>query len=438
MLNFISYFHILQLEEYNIGRFLKWCQKNPLGKKLENKKPLVWTEKLRFIAVFSFFCGIAFIFILYKFVGLAFIFFTPLLFFLKFIFIILAVITRFPYEIINKKIVIAKTRNKIIKYKKEGLVVIGITGSFGKTTCKEFLYRILNSYKPTLKTPESYNTLFGIAKVVNLELDLRHKFFVCEMGAYKRGEIKEICKMVIPDYAILTGINEQHLERFKNIENTIKAKFELVEAVGNEENIVLNGDCENVFQNYKTFVKNPHLLFSKNKTINNPNLIGKANKTNALLASEMAKVLKIPESIISTSLSNLKPFSHRLEVRKLESGVTILDDSYNSNIDGFNQALNALSNFKGTKIIATPGIVELGNKTDEVHKNLGEMCDKVCDYIFLVGKSDRVEGLALGIKSKNKIVHLKSIKDLNLEIANLKINPPITVLIENDLPDNYN
>jgi len=150
---------------------------------------------------------------------------------------------------------------------KNNLKVIGITGSYGKTSTKEFLYQILRQKYKVLKTPGSYNTLFGIYKVINHELDARYDFFICEMGAYKIGEIKELCDCVLPDFAILTGINEQHLERFGKIENTIKAKFEIVETLKDKATAAINHADENVeasqllhiFNILKIFINNAQM-----------------------------------------------------------------------------------------------------------------------------------------------------------------------------------
>ncbi|MBU4380752.1 UDP-N-acetylmuramoyl-tripeptide--D-alanyl-D-alanine ligase [Candidatus Parcubacteria bacterium] len=434
---FTDFIHILQLEEYQLIRFIKWSLHNPFGKKLENKKSLVWTEKARFVAVVAIVWYLIIGAGLLEMLGILGAFTSAILLFFPWVFISLAVITRKPYEVINRKITIYKTRKKILSLKSRGLKIIGITGSYGKTTTKEFLYRILKTHFRVLRTPESYNTLFGIAKVVDLELDENYDFFICEMGAYKIGEIKELCYMIPPDFAILTGINEQHLERFKKIENTIKAKFELIEAVKNKAQCLLNRDCRIILDNYQIYTSDPMFYSLGDFKIKNPFLIGKANLTNATGAGKMALLLGVSLNNVRIVLNTLKPIPHRLEIKKLDNDWIILDDSYNSNVDGFKQALEALANFKNhTRIIVTPGIVELGNKTLEIHQTLGKLVNNICDYAVLVGKNERTEMLASTIKNKGKVIFIKSIKDLNETVANLEIKPPV-ILIENDLTDNY-
>lgn len=155
-----------------------------------------------------------------------------------FILFLLALISLFPYEFINKIRVIKKTKNKIKNI--PNLKVIAITGSYGKTTTKEILYQLLKSKYRVLRTPESYNTIFGIAKVVDLELNTNYQFFIAEIGAYKKGEIKTLCKMLEPSYGIITGITEQHLERFKSLRNIISTKFELFDFIKDPKKMVFN------------------------------------------------------------------------------------------------------------------------------------------------------------------------------------------------------
>ena len=109
--------------------------------------------------------------------------------------------------------------------------VVGITGSYGKTSTKYILYQILSQKFNTLMTPDSYNTPMGICKVIRGELTAEHEIFIVEMGAYKRGDIRELCNLASPQIGILTAIGPQHLERFKNIENIAKTKYELIESL---------------------------------------------------------------------------------------------------------------------------------------------------------------------------------------------------------------
>jgi UDP-N-acetylmuramoyl-tripeptide--D-alanyl-D-alanine ligase len=302
--------------------------------------------------------------------------------------------------------------------------------------------------------------VLGISKVIDLELDESYGFFICEMAAYRRGEIKELADMLKPKFGILTGINEQHLEMFGSIENTVQAKFELIDAIPEDGFAVINGDNDLVRNNYLKYKKNfviyglGNFSFSaKNIKINQEEtsfdlildnkvypcrtkLIGRSQVENIVAAATMAFKLGIKPAKIVKAIENLSSVPHRLEFKNLENAL-IIDDAYNSNVTGFKEALHLLDNFKDRqKVIVTPGIVDLGSKTLEIHQELGVLCEKICDAIILVGKSDRTKGLALGAANKKKTYWMNSIKDLSTVLKDLNLKNPV-VLLENDLPDNY-
>lgn len=433
--------HILQLSEYRVGAFLRWVSKNYFKRKLEGKKPLVWTSKAKLIYYLALTFAVTETGLLTITLSLPGLFLGLILATQAYLFLTLTILAIYPFERYKREKIKIEIRSKIDGLKKKGLKIIGITGSFGKTSVKEFLYEILKTKYRVLKTPESYNTLLGIVKVIDYELDETYDFFICEMGAYKIGEIKELCEMVPPGYAILTGINEQHLERFGSIENTIQAKFELVQAVGEGSKVLLNEDNENVVKNYEKFIKDPHFYFVDpvvaTLRVASGLIFGQSNLSNLAAATEMAKMLGMSKKEIEESMPKVKPIPHRLEIKELDYGVTLIDDAYSSNVDGFKQALDLLATFKDRpKILVTPGIVELGKKTKEVHLELGKLANEVCDKILLVGKSDRTEALAEGVNNPSKIIRLDAISQLKEVLAKLNLKSPV-VLLENDLPDNY-
>jgi UDP-N-acetylmuramoyl-tripeptide--D-alanyl-D-alanine ligase len=453
------YLHIAQLEDYDVYRFVSWLSKNPFKHTSDNKKPLVWTSKVKTLFITTLiYIGILSVLLVIRF-GLIGLVISLILATQTYIFLVLSLLTRKPYEILNRALTKKRISNKIAMLKKNKLKVIGITGSYGKTSVKEFLYHILKSKYKVLRTPESYNTLFGIEKVVTYELDETYDYFICEMGAYKIGEIDELCSMVLPGDAILTAINEQHLERFGKIENTIQAKFELIQWVEKSGMCLLNATNTYINENYSKYTLNPifygtnqckfhtanevttldgtrfSLILDSNEYEAETKLIGYSNIQNILAASSFAYLLGVGPETIVKAISNLKAIPHRLELKKLANGLIIIDDAYSSNIDGFKEALKLLATFNNhQKVIVTPGIVELGKITYAIHKELGAYVDQSCDKILLVGKSDRTRGLEDGISVKNKIHYLNSIKELYDHIDNIENT---VLLIENDLPDNY-
>ncbi|HSW97526.1 MAG TPA: UDP-N-acetylmuramoyl-tripeptide--D-alanyl-D-alanine ligase [Candidatus Saccharimonadales bacterium] len=447
---------IFQLDEYSVNKFLQWIFSHFLSREIENKKALVWTQKAKTIYYLAMLVAILFIIVLtiyLKLVG----FILGILFATQsYLFLIVSYYLLLPIEQYKKNKIKEETKNKIASLPK--LKVIGVTGSYGKTSVKEFLYHILKTHYSVLKTPESYNTPYGIAQVVDLELDDTYEYFVCEMGAYRVGEIKEICDMVHPNYGILTGINEQHLETFGSLENTTKGKFELIDSLPDKGFGVFNIDNPHIKNNYQKYQKKliPYGFTDKENTIKNirhhadgseftlvldgrehnakTKLLGKPNLQNILAAATMSYQLGVKPNAIISAIANLNPVPHRLEIKKLEH-LTIIDDAYNSNVNGFKESISLLKDFKQPKILVTPGIVDLGDQTISIHTKLGELLDET-DYIILVGKSERTHGLKIGIKDKNKIIEVETLKSAWNKIQDLKLTHPV-VLLENDLPDNY-
>ena len=332
-----------------------------------------------------------------------------------------------PMTKFAKKRIIQKAKNKIAKY--PNLIVIGITGSYGKTSAKEFLATILSEKfnKGNVLRTVKANTDIGVAKVVLNELKPEHQIFIVEMGAYKRGEIKAICDIVKPKIGILTGINEQHLALFGSLENTIKAKFELIEALPKNGLAVINEKLK--VESKKLKVKSlkffsvskkiPLTPFKKGENQNDIfasdikvekdkikfrgkigkseenfeiNLIGKQNVSNILACVAVAEHLGMSLKEISEAVKKIKPLKKTMSAYggSAESGkICLIDDTYNANPAGVLAALEYLKNFgdnSGRKIILFPGIIELGPATKKVHQSLGKKMAEICDLIIITKK----------------------------------------------------
>jgi UDP-N-acetylmuramoyl-tripeptide--D-alanyl-D-alanine ligase len=447
---------IFQLSEYRSKRLLTWVFNHFFTRIIENKKALVLTEKARIIYLLSLLLSLITLAGLTLCLGIKGLI-TGIIFLTQsYIFIILAHAILLPFEIYKKNKIKSRLLKTLNNY--PNLKIIGVAGSYGKTSVKEFLYQILKTKHQVLKTPESYNTILGIAKVLDLEMDLGYEYFICEMGAYRIGEIAEICKFVQPEFGILTGINKQHLNTFGSLENVVKGKFELINSLPSLGIAVANGDNKLIKENVKkqnlkiTFygfseekfsIKNVEqnsegtkfLLILNGKTYNaKTKLVGSSNLQNILGASTMSFLLGLKPEEIVLAIENIKAVPHRLEIKKMDN-LTIIDDAYNSNIDGFGEAIRLLKSFKEPKVLVTPGIVDLGKETIPIHEELGKTLQDI-DYVILIGKSNRTEGLKLGFKNKKRIIELDSIKKLWTKLEELKLKKPV-ILIENDLPDNY-
>lgn len=459
LLPFILYLHVLQLEEYELLRFLHWVSQNFTKRTLQNKKKLIWTLKARVIYFLSLTLSVFFILLFTKIIGVIGLLLGLILLTQPYIALTIATLLVKPLDLYKRNQIKENLKRKLQSLHK--LTIIGITGSYGKTSTKVFLYHMLQSKYKTLMTPGSYNTLLGIAKVVEYELYPEYEYFICEMGAYKRGDIKEIAEAVNADMGMLTGINEQHLERYGSIENEILGEFELISSLEKDQPAYINIDNEYIRNNYlnydKTFIT--YGFTDDQNTIRNvktlqggssfelvlqgrsisvtTRLIGNAHLTNILAAATVASYCGLSNSEIAEAIKTLSPAPHRLEIKEIEHPkMTVIDDAYSSNTTGFAEALELLNTFPSPKIIVTPGIIELGSETHTIHKNLGKKADEVCDYIILVGKNERTNGLTDGVMSKEKIIYIHEFREVWDVIKKLEVNHP-TLLIENDLTDIY-
>jgi len=465
--SFTAQLTILQQEGYSLARFFSWWLHHPFTYSVTIKKALVITPKVKNLTRISLFI-LASLVILSFYLKIYFLTFIPPAIFLlePFIFLFLSILIITPYEIVNRRRVIGLVRKEILTHK--NLTTIGITGSYGKTSVKDFLFTILSGYKETLKTPESYNTVFGIAKVVDLELLSRTHFFICEMGAYVRGEIKELTHMIPPEYAILTAIGTQHLERFKNLTNTTLAKFELIDstpkshALANLDNQFIAENLKQPrYQNVRTYsLQNPHADFfvsqyslsshgitltldHSGQTYNFKSpLFGTSNLYNLTAAISMALMLKVPPQVISQQVQLIKPSPHRLELKKINRA-TLIDNAFSSNEEGFTAIIKDIKNLPGKKVLITPGIIELGLKTAQAHQNLGRLSSSVFDEFILVGKSIRTLSFQQGLISSSPASRRHPLISFIPNSANLwplveKLSRDYDwILIENDLPDTF-
>ena len=351
--------------------------------------------------------------------------------------------------------------------------VIGITGSYGKTSTKYILHQILSEKYNTLMTPDSYNTPMGICKVIRGDLLPEHEYFIVEMGAYKRGDIKELCDLVFPEIGILTAVGPQHLERFKSIENTTQAKYELIQSLPTNGLAVINIDnniCKELADKTDTV---PLIRYGVNSNDTNrltaddikqsetglsftlqdnisgaveisTKLLGKHNVSNILAAVAVAQHCGMTLNEISKALKALEPVPHRLQLMDSGTGITVIDDSFNANPEGAKAALEVLSDFLSNgisqKVLVTPGLVELGEQEYDANKKFGSDAAKVCDLVILVGPARTLpilDGLKTEDYPEDKIYIAKDLKDAQQQLA-IRLSPGDVVLFENDLPDNYN
>jgi UDP-N-acetylmuramoyl-tripeptide--D-alanyl-D-alanine ligase len=345
--------------------------------------------------------------------------------------------------------------------------VIGITGSYGKTSAKHILNTILSSNANVLMTPESYNTKLGVTITVRNMLRPFHNYFIAEMGAKQENDIQEICDLVHQKYGILTAIGEQHLETFKSLDNIKKTKFELIDSLPDDGIGFLNKDDKNIMSRkpqsnarivyYGIYADDldyraENIRFSNKGTSFNvvkkdgtsieiqTKLLGEHNIYNILAAVATASELGVPEKKISVASKKIQPVEHRMEIKKHSANITIIDDAFNSNPVGSKMALDVLGQMDGYKVLITPGMIELGEEEYNLNKKLGQHAAGVCDFVILVGKKQTIP-LQDGLKEEQYPEDQYYVAQ-NLDDAIAKMNEiakeKTVVLIENDLPDTFN
>lgn len=344
------------------------------------------------------------------------------------------------------------------------LKIIGVTGSYGKTSVKYFLSTLLSSRYNVLHTPGNYNTTLGVVRTIREQMKPFHEIFICEMGAREVGDIKEICDLVHPDYGIITSIGPQHLQSFHTIENIIGTKFELADAVPADGKVFLNYDNEYIrthkinknvvsygmtgddinFRAYDIEVSPRGSSFkmkdeSGDEYEFHTRLVGNHNVQNIAGAIAVAHTLGIPMEKLKYPVKQLESVEHRLQLKKQGNRI-ILDDAYNSNKNGFEAALDTLAMFKELRILMTPGMVELGEKQYDENKEVGIYAADKCDYAVLIGKEQTKpiqDGLLEAGFAQNRMIVVDTLQEAFQMVNAIPDEKQKVVLIENDLPDNY-
>jgi len=349
--------------------------------------------------------------------------------------------------------------------------VLGITGSYGKTSTKFIVADLLAARYRVLKTPAGVNTTMGITRVIREELEDEHEYFVVEMSAYGPGEIREVCEIVHPALGILTAVGVQHLERFGTPERIAEAKYELIAALPAGAPAVINADdpvCLALARRARAEGKRV-LLYGMGESDEGlavratevavgargtrftvrladgrtepfeTRLLGRWNLSNILAGIAAAAECGVPLLSMKPAVAALVPAPRRLEVRE-EGGVVRILDVANANPRGAEMALEVLSQFAGgSRILITPGMVELGAVEAEENRRFGERAAAVCDYVVLVGPEQTQpirQGLVLRGFSSERILTARQADEVADLLAGI-VKPGDILLYENRLPDTY-
>jgi UDP-N-acetylmuramoyl-tripeptide--D-alanyl-D-alanine ligase len=377
-------------------------------------------------------------------------------------------------------------------------LVVGITGSYGKTTTKFCIGAVLEADRPTLVTPESYNSFLGVIRTINEHLHASHRAFVVEMGMFRRGDIAELCDLVHPTVGVITAIGPMHLERLGSIEAIAAAKGELLDALPPEGHFVTNADdprclelaaratvpatlfgiddprstavdaaappsafsppstphqSQKSMPSVQVLARNIRLTDGRTHFdlhLDGPDsppiavsagLLGRHNVSNLLAAAAVGRVLDISPARIAEGLARVQAPAHRLQpILNPRAGIVVIDDAYNSNPDGAAAALEVLREHPATRrLLVTPGMVELGDLEAQLNCQFGEQAGAVCDLVILVGPSRTVpirEGLLAGGLDAASVHVVRDIAEATTLLGRLTRSGDV-VLFENDLPDTY-
>jgi UDP-N-acetylmuramoyl-tripeptide--D-alanyl-D-alanine ligase len=374
-----------------------------------------------------------------------------------------------PLAVFKRNQIIKKAKEKRAKFK--NLIVIGITGSYGKTSTKEFLATILSERFKVLKTKEHQNSEIGISQCILNDLKEEHEIFIVEMGAYNRGGIKLLCDIVKPQIGILTGINEQHMATFGSQDNIVKTKYELIESLPEMGFAVFNGDSKYCRQLYKKAPVSKRICYTTFSALAEEvvqgdfwtsniklekeslyfkvfsrwgdiaefklNLLGEHYAQNILMAAIIAKeVLGMSLEEIAQVAQKIKPEQGGMRLIKTKYGLNIIDATYSANPDGVISHLEYLKVWPGKKIIIMPCLIELGSASKEVHKRIGQKIGEICDLAIITTRErfqDILEGaMEKGMPSGN-ILFIENPKEIFKKIKSFCQSGDV-ILLESRVP----
>nr|AIA99589.1 UDP-N-acetylmuramoyl-tripeptide-D-alanyl-D-alanine ligase [uncultured bacterium contig00023(2014)] len=451
------------------------------GLRIKYKKPLVFTARAIRIFVVGLILLAAVVAISWILWGIVWALFAGMaLAALSPLWIIAAVVILMPVErAINRRYIDDARR---ILRSMPRLTVIGITGSYGKTSTKHYLYRILSEKFSVVMTPGSFNTTLGVVRTIREHLKPFHEVFIVEMGAKQPGDIAEICDLVHPSIGIITAVGEQHLESFKTIENVQRTKFELADALPHDGVAILNDDFEYIADRRVTNVERifrytsgtsgatnkadyrvTDVKYGRDETtfrIETPDggktepfttkLAGIHNLSNILAGYIAGKTLGMTEAEMRYAIGGIEQVEHRLNIKHTSGGITVIDDAFNSNPHGAAMALDVLAGFTdGRRIVVTPGMIELGAKQEHYNREFGKQLAEACDIAVVVGEYNRnailagfAEGKAelargnISLAENKTAVAVATFADASRHIREMA-KPGDTILYENDLPDTF-
>jgi UDP-N-acetylmuramoyl-tripeptide--D-alanyl-D-alanine ligase len=379
-----------------------------------------------------------------------------------FIFLVLATLVLWPFDAAAKELIVSRAKEKVKKL--PNLKIIGIAGSYGKTTMKEILATVLKVKLQTLATPESVNTPLGIARWILKNVSPSTEVAVVEMGEHYPGDIAELCRITQPDIAVVTGINEAHMERMKTLDQITSTIFEIVTHAKSNALVLINKDDKRVLEQYKKFVGSKQIVrnytalhvsaatFDTEKLVWHfayeglgeveSHLLGQYALGDIDAAIHIARKFGLDDQQIRVGIANIQPVEHRLQPVRGAAGMLIIDDAYNGNPDGAAEAIRLLSRFTHRrKVYITPGLVEMGSNTARVHTVIGQQLAKVADVVILIKNSvtPYIESGILNFESgkvKPQVIWFDRAEQAHAALKDV-LQPNDVIVFQNDWGDQY-
>lgn len=370
-----------------------------------------------------------------------------------------------PIQELDNRRFVRRARQKLAEIDP---LVVGITGSFGKTTTKVCAAAVAELRGPAYATPASFNTFLGVVRAINEGLTARHRTLIAEMGAYRLGDVAELCDLVHPRVGVLTAIGPAHLERFGSLDAIEQAKGELAEGLPADGTYITTADDERCLRTTER-TRAKVLLFSASGSQTadlwaeqiemaegttrfvlrhgadavtvRSKLLGRHNVANLLAAAAVGVSLDLPLDAIARSLSRVSPPAHRLApILNRQAGIVVIDDAYNSNPVGAAAALEVLGSHEAQRrVLVTPGMVELGDREAEENERFGTQAAAVCDLVVLVGEQ-RSQPIRAGLTAADfpaDRIHVVADSSEAAALLAKTTRRGDVVLFENDLPDLY-
>lgn len=460
-----SLVYMLQASEYNIRDYFAWYWRTRDFARVERRKRIVKTAKARVLLASAWIMmlkcwGVAVFVLWYGVLPSKYIFFFLFAFGAPYFLAHGIIIPLLAIKLIQSPIeyfIIARARQYLRKHR---AIKIAVAGSFGKTTMREILKTVLSEGKIVSAPQESHNTPLGISKFIRT-LTGDEEILIFELGEYYPGDVRALCRLVQPDIGVITGVNEAHLKKFKTVERAAHTVYELADYLFGRP-VYVNG--ENTLS--REYARPGHILYSRERIgdwrIENPKtdlsgtsfslvkegirlecssrLLGLHHVGSLAAAADIALRLGLSPEQIKNGIAHTAPFVHRLQATTDPAGVIMLDDSYNGTPDGVAAGIAFLASLTShRRWYVTPGLVEMGARTEAVHRAIGErLADAKIEKIVLI-KNSVTPHIEKGLREAGYGGEVIWFDDALVALAAVPhfTVPGDVVLLQNDWPDQY-